>query len=164
MKTGRPDHKILVRSRSCFTLVELITVVAIIAILAAMAIPRFGDSVARQRADAAARRIAADLELARKHAIHASVSQTVRFNPKPENDYILQDMQDLDHPDQDYRVDLSAEPYTATLVSADFAGSTQVIFDIYGKPDSGGTVRIEVGKHYRTVTLDAETGRTSISE
>jgi type II secretory pathway pseudopilin PulG len=163
MKTSRPDHKILVRSRPCFTLVELITVVAIIAMLAAMAIPRFGDSVARQRADAAARRIAADLELARKHAIHASVSQTVTFYPDSSS-YVLPGVQHLDHPDGAYKVDLTAEPYAATLVSADFAGSAKVTFGMYGKPDSGGTVRIGVGEHYRTVTLDAESGRTSISE
>ena len=146
-----------------FSLIELITVVVIIAMLASIAIPRFGDSIARQRADAAAQRIAADLKLARRIAVTTSMSQTVSFDTT-ELSYRLVGLPHLDHADQEYKVNLFEEPYSATGFSTDFGDDSEVVFDMYGMPDSGGSVQVQMGEHYRTVTLDAVTGRPSISE
>ena len=43
---------------------ELVLVMVIVATLAAIAVPRYAQATSRYRADAAARRIAADLSLA----------------------------------------------------------------------------------------------------
>lgn len=144
-----------------FSLIELVIVVTIIAILAAMAIPRFGNSIARQRAEAAACRVAADLKLARRHAIQTSATQTVTFELSSSS-YVLEGMRHLDHPDSTYRVQLSAEPYMATLTSADFDDDAEVVFDIYGTPDSSGNVVVRVGDWVKTVKLEAETGRIEV--
>lgn len=149
---------IMRRTARTFSLIELIFVLAIIGILTALAVPRFGSSIAFQRADMAADRIVADLSLARERAVTTSSSLTVQFKPGS-NAYALQGMQHLDRSGDAYDVDLSAEPYEATLVSADFGGDTEVVFDGYGVPDSGGTVIIQVGGETRTITLDAVTAR-----
>jgi len=43
-----------------FSMVELVLVVCIMAIVASMAVPRFANSLTRNRVEAAARRVAAD--------------------------------------------------------------------------------------------------------
>ncbi len=159
----RTPKPILAFARA-FSLVELLAVVAIIAILSAMAIPRFGNSIALRSVEGAARRIAADLELARQHAMTASTTQEVRFLEGGEPVYQLVGLPHPDHPDERYVVSLPDDLNKAEPVSAKFGDDTVVVFDMYGVPDSGGTVVIHVGDHYRTITLDADTGQTSISE
>lgn len=155
------------RRETCagFTLIELIMVLAIVVILSAMAIPRFSGSIARSRADAAARLIQADLALAQRHAMTASVAQGVTFEITSTTAVLrLTGMPDRDHPDQEYAHDLLQEPYGLTRVDPDFGGSQGVKFDIYGTPSAGGTVVIQVGSETRTITLDPDTGETSVSE
>lgn len=149
--TGRPRG---------FSLVELTLVVAILAVVTAMALPRFANSLTRYRLDAAARRIAADLELARQAAQQTSASRTVTFSPP--NTYRLQNVKALDSQATDYDVDLRLEPYHAQIVSADFNGDAVVVFNGHGVPDSGGTVVIQVGTDQKTIVLDPDTGQASI--
>ncbi len=63
-----------------FTLVELIVVLGIMAIVSMVALPRYTGAMARYRADAAARRIAADLTLAQAEARQASQSRRFRVS------------------------------------------------------------------------------------
>jgi type II secretory pathway pseudopilin PulG len=137
-------------------------VLAIIAFLATIAAPRITNAVTRQRADAMARRIAADLQYARQRATTTSQSQTVQFVGVTA--YRIVGMPHPDHPGQEYTVNLADDPYGAEGVSADFGGDNELIFDIYGLPDSGGEAVIRVGNHARTITVDAETGEASVSE
>lgn len=147
------------RNRRAFSLIELVIVLAIIGILAAMAVPHFADAAIRNRIDIAAKRIAADLELARKHAIHSSTPQTVTFNG---NGYEISGMRDLDRSTSSYKVDLSDEPYRAQIRSADFDGDSEINFDTYGNADSGGTVVLQVARSHRTVKFDSETGQATV--
>ena len=140
-----------------FTLIELVVVLFIVGLLAAVAVPRFAGSAVRQRVDAAARRVAADLNLARRHAYQASTSQTVGFDVLADS-YKLAGMPDPDRPAVDYEVDLNDEPYQAELLSANFSGNAKVIFDAYGMPDFGGTIVVAVGDRKRTVNVDPDTG------
>lgn len=162
--SGTP-HKQRSRCRSrtgCgFTLVDVVMVLAIMAILTALAAPRFSNSIALQHVEAAARRIVVDLALAQRQATISNVDQTVRFDPAMQ-EYSLVGMPHPDHSAREYGVSLQEEPYSATLVSADFDGDEEIIFDIYGMPDSGGSVVIRVGTHVRTITVDAETGKASV--
>ena len=54
--------------RAAFTLVELVICLAILATAAAIAVPRYAASLARYRAELAAKRIVNDLELVRNRA------------------------------------------------------------------------------------------------
>ncbi len=144
-----------------FTLLELVFVLAIVAILASMAIPRFSAATARQRAAAAARRVVSDLALARKLARQSGASQTLVFDLAADT-YQVAGMPHPDHPAKEYEVRLAEEPYRAAILSADFGGQKQVVFDGYGMPDSGGTVVIEAASEKRTITLDKDTGEASV--
>src|ERR1051325_5804578 len=64
-----------------YTLIELVLVMAIMCILAAMAAPRLGDSLARQRADGASNRLVSALAYAGALARVPSSWVTVTFDP-----------------------------------------------------------------------------------
>lgn len=139
----------------------MVIVVLIVSVLAAVAAPKFADTLHRTRAESAAKRIKADLGLARQNAISRTSTQTVQFTPATD-DYTLPGMADLDHSSQTYSVDLAAAPYNVVLVSATLGGDSDVQFDQYGQPDSGGTITVESGAFKKTVTVDPDTGQASI--
>jgi hypothetical protein len=91
-----------------------------------------------------------------------SSSQEVRFlegagGPR----YHLVGLTHPDSADEAYEIVFTDDLYGAEYVSHDFGGDDQLFFDMYGMPDSGGSIVISVGGHVRTVTIDAETGRAS---
>ncbi len=143
--------------RNAFTIVEVVLVMAILALLAGIAVPRYGNFIARQHVEAAARRITVDLALAQRRARSTSTSQTVYFNVAGDS-YSLVGMPHPDHSSLEYRVLLTEAPYGTRVVSADFGGDQEIIFDVFGIPDSGGSVVIRVGDHVRTITVDASMG------
>jgi prepilin-type N-terminal cleavage/methylation domain-containing protein len=151
------------RAPAGFSLIELTVVVVIIGIVAAMAIPRFGGSLAHRRVEAAARRVSVDLALAQRRAKLTSASQKVTFDVDA-NTYVLVGALHLDHPEATYTVSLVGDPYAALITKADFGGDADIVFDGYGQPDSGGTVVVGVGEYYKTITLDVDTGRVSIAD
>ena len=147
-----------------FSLVELVVVLMVIGLWAAIALPRFGDSIARHRVDAAARRIANDLERARDEARALSTSRTVTFD-LDEHSYTLSDLTDPDHSGLEYKVMLAREPYNGRLLSASFGSepfAQQVTFDGFGLPDLDGVISVSVGNLNRLVLVEAATGRVSI--
>ncbi len=70
----------------------------------------------------------------------------------------------LDHPNQEYRVQLDQDCHGAAWVSVDVGGDQDLIFNMYGVPDSAATLTIRVGNHTRTITVAAETGAVEILE
>ena len=145
------------------TLVEMVIVLMVLGILTAAAAPKFFDSLARYRAEAAANRIAYDLRLARRHAEATSASQSVVFNSPAAHQYEMPGMDDPQRGGQTYAVNLAGEPFLAIIVSASFNGDATIIFDGYGMPDSGGSVTVQVGTHQKTVTVDANSGKVDVS-
>ena len=156
------NHYIRTSLKIGFSLLELVVVLAIITTLAAIAVPRYQMSLARYRADLAARRIVVDLTYAQTSAKAASSSQHVIFYANEER-YELVGISPLDGDAGQYTIRLSEKPYEADITSADFGGDAQITFDGWAMPDSGGAVIINVGSEQRTITVDAETGRASIS-
>lgn len=168
---------------AAFSLVELTMVMVIIAILAAMAVPRFANSIARSRVDAAARRITADIALVQRNA--RTCSQTRYFAVDiATHRYFLQtdgtkapgppchqsnwgDWINGCAPDtargEHYNcsVRLGDEPYMAKILGADFGGDARLGFDGFGMPDSAGTITIGVGPYTRTLTINGSTGKPS---
>ena len=143
------------------SLVELVCIIVIVGVLAAIAAPRFGSSLAQQRVEAAARRLIVDLTLARQRAMSTNASQTMQIDSSADT-YALVGMPHPDHSSRDYGVSLGEEPYLATVVSANFGGDQEIIFDVFGLPDSGGSVVISVGSHVETIEVDADTGKARV--
>jgi type II secretory pathway pseudopilin PulG len=139
---------------------ELLVVLAVSAIAAAIAVPRYATATARYRANFAARRVAADLELAAASARNGSSNRTVTFDAGSRC-YTIEPMADLDRKERNYRVQLDVDPYAVTSLKAEFGTDATVVFDGYGTPDAAGTVRVEVGPVSKLVSLDA-TGKASV--
>ena len=148
-------------AQSGFTLLELVLVAGIIAVTAAIAIPRYGRAATRHKADLAARRVAADLRHAQLYARTTSASCTVAFTPST-NTYQLMNAPSLDGVGGVYTVDLTAPPYEARIVSANFGGVTQVVFSAWGLPNKAGTAVVAVGSEQRTITVNGQTGQVTI--
>ena len=143
-----------------YSLLELVLVLGIMVILAAIAAPRYAGAASRYRAEGAARRIVADLELARTRARTYGSSQTVSFSVGA-NGYQMPGLPSLKDSSTPYCVTLSDPPYQATLLEVDFGGDETVNFDGWGVPDSGGWVTLRVGDIGRKVSLDRDTGKAS---
>lgn len=147
--------------RSAYTLIEMLMVAATIAVVAAIAAPRYMNSLARYRAEAAAARIVADLDLARNRAVTTNAAQTVDFQGFR---YRIPGMTGVSGAatSAEYRVDLSVEPYRLTRVTADFGGDGLVSFDAFGVPDSDGRIVVTCGPASKTVLLNVRTGRGEV--
>jgi prepilin-type N-terminal cleavage/methylation domain-containing protein len=144
-----------------FSLFELLFVISIIAAVAAMAMPRYGRSVGRYRAECAARRIAADLSLAMATARAASAERSVTFNTVA-GSYTLADVRHLNHGAAPYTVTLGDAPYHAQLYYADFGGTPQAKFDMYGSAKWSGKVIVRVGEFEQTVALNRDDGMITV--
>ncbi len=141
--------------RSGFTFMEMTIVMLVMGILTTIAAPTYVQALAYRRATLAARRIVADLHFARSEAQRVSSNRTVNFDTLT-NSYQLVSVKDMDHSAEDYIVNLVDDPFSAVLISADFDGDANVIFDRYGRPDSVGTVEVQSGSVQRTVSLAAD--------
>ena len=158
-RTPRPS------SADAFSLVELVLVTTIIGIIAAVAVPRYANSLTRYRAEAAARRVVADLELAAAQARTTSTLLSVVFDAGADRYQIP----GLDHflggsPQgfTIYTVPLSEAPYHAKLLSADFSGDAKLNFNGFGEANASGNVVVAVGRTKRTVVFDQVSGEATI--
>lgn len=156
--------------RSGYSFIEMLIVVMIIGILGAVTAPRFFTSMDRFRADAASRRMKADLDLARRQAKLTSTPQAVQFWSTPPK-YLLTGIADLDHPGSDYTVDFSTNGYPVVFDSIDFEGNSDLTFNTFGQPQTGspleplnndGSVVIRSGLQVRTIIINSATGTVTI--
>ncbi len=164
--------------RRAFSLVELTMVMLVMGILAAVAAPRYFESIARFRVEAAALRIAADLNHVRARAKMKGLSapEWVVFYPNFELYQLVNDP-DPNWKSYEYWVDLWKSAYPVDLVSveftntAGFTSNSSVKFDLYGKACSGdflpaplvsGEIIVQSGNQQRTVTIDPVTGEARV--
>jgi hypothetical protein len=136
-------------------------VLALIAVAAALAAPRFASAGASYRVEMAARRVAADLTMARRYARVTSQRVTCAFDAR-NGQYRLGGVPDPNHPGREYAVELFADPLGVRLVGVELGSGGQVVFDPYGTPSAGGTIQLQAGDHTRTVTLDVNTGKAAV--
>jgi len=146
--------------RRAFTLVELVTVVLVMGIIAAVAAPRYATALASYRVQAAAKRVAADLRLARDYAQKVSLPQTVDFDVAADS-YAMPTVPDVDRPGNAYAVSLTALNYPVDVTAANFEGFDALQFDIYGRPNRSGSVIVRSSSAQRTVQVD-KVGNVSI--
>lgn len=136
-------------------------VLSIITVVAAIAAPRFAGADQRYRADAAARRIAADLDYVSRTARARAAAQSISFSVT--TDSYTSSARPLDvGPDQAYVVRLDVSPYRAAISRVDFEGGAEIIFNGHGMPDRDGLVVIEAGRASRRVLVSAATGEVTI--
>lgn len=147
--------------RCAVTIVELIIVIMVMSIMAAVAAPAFFETLLHHRVESAARRVKADLELARQTARLTSATQSLTFTG---SSYAMSAAAEgLDNPSAVYAVDLAAAPFELEAAIANFNGAKTVSFDGYGMPSSSGTVELSSKGHRSTVALDGTTGEVTIT-
>jgi len=139
--------------RRAFTLVELVTVILIMGIMASVAAPRYINALGTSRVQAAARRVAADLRLAREYALKSSVVQSVDFDIATDS-YLMPTVPHVDRPGSAYAVNLAASEYPVNMTTANFEGVDIIQFDIYGRANRSGSVVVQSGSAQRTVQID----------
>ena len=148
-------------NRSGFSLIELTVTMMLVGITAAVVVPKISGAVTTTRLNATAMQMVADFETARRYAISTSTSQEIQV-VTANNEYILKDMPDMNHPNvASYTVDLNELQGTVSILSVDFNSTDSMTFDMYGKPNHGGTVVIQSGTQIRTITIDASTGKVT---
>ena len=164
--------------RSAFTLVELVITMLVMGILTAVAAPRYFEAINRFRVEAAAKRVAADLNLARKCAMTkggVAQGEWVSFYAANDN-YKLHNDPDLDRPGDEYWVHLQETAYSVDLISVTFTnedGATDnqtIKFDMYGCAKSGspakrvvtGQIVVGSGPVQRTIFINKATGEANI--
>jgi type II secretory pathway pseudopilin PulG len=149
--------------RRAFSLLDVVLTLAITAVLAAMAVPRYGASITRYRADLAANRIITDLDLLRTRARAQGSSESAYFYV--DGDYVrYYGDPDLDDSAQEYFVYLREPPYYADIVEVSFDGGREIRmrYGNYGHPWWGGYVVIKVGGEKRKVVVHPDTGRAYV--
>src|SRR5438309_4389160 len=111
MQPRRSEHR-------AFSLIELCLVIAIIAVVSAIALPRYSNGIYNYRALVAAKRVAADLQMAQTRARMSSASRVVTFTLSSSS-YQIAGEADLKSAGSTYTVALTESPYRSTLSSVD---------------------------------------------
>jgi Tfp pilus assembly protein FimT len=135
--------------------------VLLVGVLTAVAMPKYFASLDSFRVDAASRRVAADLRIARAYALKTSTTQTVDFDATADS-YAIAGMPDPNRPSSTYSVNLATSQYAVDVQSAAFGSGDLIQFDMYGKPDNTGSVVVKSGSKQRTIAVDA-VGAVSIN-
>jgi len=157
--------------RRAFTLVETLMVVAILIIAALVAIP-LTSSAGGVAVQAAADRVAADLEYAKSMAVTRGQSYSVAFNINTET-YSVKDQGGtvLGHPikgGSDYAVNFAQDSRFAgvEIESVDFDSTSEIKFDYLGSPQAAdgddlvdrGEIILSYGSVTRAVFIEPVTG------
>lgn len=163
------------RTRSAFSLVELIVVVAILAIVAALVIPKIG-SAGDSQAIAAATILKSDLEVTRSLALTTQQTHSLVFSSDRQSYKVVANYTGGDyaaatavaHPvlaQQSFTVTLASKNGMSgvTVVSASFGGAAYVTFSSQGEPSSAGTVTLRSGSTQMQVSIEVLTGTVTVT-
>jgi len=156
------------RGTNGFTMTEMLTVVVILGAASAMVIPQFTGNT-EQYAQTAARSISQDIQYAQDLAV--TTQSPITLSIPSGYEYSLQDIWGtiLTHPvnRKPYSVNFQDDPGISQLtITADFGGSTKIIFDAFGTPSTGGTITLSHSSMTSDVvlTLHPATGSVTVSQ
>jgi len=173
-----------------FTMVEVVLVVMIMAIIAVTGLPLLTTSMNHYRLKGATEEVVNAFQYARSSAISTgrqtnviigNVSHEIMVkqytigadfisggNQLPETSVETGTYQFMEYPlkkGADYFIDMnSVDRFRGVdIVSSDFNSGSEVFFDSLGNPSHGGTVTLALKGQQMIVTLDALTGKVSVS-
>lgn len=154
-------------ARRAFTLIELSTVVLVVGILAVIAIPRFADSNSQYRAETAAKRVQADMHLARDLARSLSLAHNTIFKPGSTS-YIVEPASAVTTPleiaNTGARVtNLAVHPFNSRIMKASFGGISTLTFNAFGSPVNAGHVVLYANDWGAIVRVAKESGQVDIN-
>ena len=163
------ERRVTVRRplRQAIALIDLVITLLIIGILAAVAAPRFAASYASLQLEAAARRVAGDLNYARKSAVTTCRITQVAFRTSPMG-FDMTGVVHPGYPGQSYSCELSDIAPGASFDSINFDHSSTLTFNVYGRPQvSGvglvsGSVVLRFGDQLKTVAINTSTGEAIV--
>ncbi len=148
-------------SKSGFSIFEIAMVIVIIGIISAISIPKVGSLITDVNEKAVAERIIEDLSYLRNRAVSLR-DTTWMVVDQAQNQYGLYVGPDAGSriliPDpqtgESFILDLDSAYQDVLINSANFGGASEVSFNWWGIPSSGGTIVL----NSRTITLIAGTG------
>ena len=168
------SEKRRVKKSNAFTLVELLTVVVLLGIIMAVVLPSAGYSE-DEKALAAAKKVAADIEYAQGEAVNRQSSITVTFSPAVDTYSLASAGSALTNPTDgsSFSVNLPGDLSAAgvNINSADFgSGGNVITFNAFGEPvmtdgspiSSDSRVIISCGNSVYTVKIAPITGRVVV--
>lgn len=144
-----------------FTLVELVVVLVVISIIAGLALPVYGNAVARYRFETAVHQVRGDLERGATHARATMTTVGVRFD-LASHQVKFANLPSRRDAGVNLTLNLEEHPMGATIASASFGGTGEYSISPYGVPDSGGAVILAGAGTTRTIRVDPATARASI--
>ena len=174
-----------------FTLVEVVIVTLLLGIIAMLGMPTLISALEDARLNGASTETVTALELAHSKAINSGREIRVTVDAAadtilveqftytgdllggaatlPETDVENGNYATIYHPlkpGDDYRINLASQPLFGgvDITLVDFGGNNYVTFNALGVPSQGGTVTLGFGSRQMVVTLDALTGKVTVSE
>jgi prepilin-type N-terminal cleavage/methylation domain-containing protein len=181
-KGGRPPG---------FSLVELAIVMVVLSIVAVAAVPMLGSALHEVRLSGAADEVVTALEYAQLSAMTSGRTTRVVIGATQEKIAVEQyetaadlfggggslaegvveggTYEFMQYPlkrGSDYEILLKSEDRFAgvDITASDFDNATPVTFDALGSPSHGGTATLSLGSRQMVVTLDALTGKVTVSD
>lgn len=145
--------------RGGFSLLELLLVMAIVAVVAVMAAPRYASSVQVYRARSAARQVASDIARAQAMARATSAEQRVSVDAAQRR-VVLPDLPTADGSTHVTWLDRGA--FRSRIAEVDFDGGTELRFDGYGMPSTGGRVVVQTGDVSLAVVVHPVSGQAKV--
>ena len=179
--SSRPPLAHSLRTRSAFTLIEILAVVVIMGIASAIIVPQLSNRN-DMRCAAAARALMADLLYAQNRSIALQVRHYVQFNTATNTYQIMADS-GTGSPGSVITHPVNGSPYTVTLGNGslanvtlgtvNFDNNTTIAFDSVGIPYSwsasngtlalnSGTVVMQAGTNKLTVSVGAYSGEITV--
>ncbi len=156
------------RGPRAFSLIELVVVLLLLGIVAVVAAPSIHQSLLEYEVDRAASDVRAMIRYARSCSV-TGASHSVVFDIGS-NRMVVEDEDTgttvIDpvkkHGEYDLTFGESGTFEHVTMISADFDGGQEVIFDRLGSADNSGTVLIAAGPFTRTIRVTGPGGSVTI--
>jgi Tfp pilus assembly protein PilE len=143
--------------REGFHLLELIVCLLVIAVIAGLAVARFDQTSRRERASAAARQIAAEVERVQREADASSSTRHISFERRS-GKYSITAGNDTEL----RQGSVARDPFLAEIYTTTFADD-RIVFSGFGLPDEGGMIAVRSGGWEVTITVNGVTGEREVS-